>query len=126
MSEHHEIVSDARGEPLPAGSVGVRVRVRLSGCPSSQWSSALRAHLSNELVNHVAVGHMRLNDIVQGNEIVLEGVEASEAPTLAGSLRRAVKAANQAGMGEQNPTANVPQEEAESVAQQITLGNRPS
>ena len=125
MSEHHQIVSDARGEPLPAGSVGVRVRVQLSGCPSSQWSHALRVNLSNELVGHAAVGHMRLNDIVQGDQIVLDGVEASEAPTLAGSLQRAVEATNQAGIGGQNPTANVAQEEADAVAHQITFGDGP-
>ncbi len=121
MSEHHQILSDARGEPLPAGSIGVRVRIQLSGCPSSQWSHALRVNLSNELVGHAAVGHMRLNDIVQGDQIVLEGVEASEAPTLAGSLRRAVEAANQAGIDEQNPTVNMAQEEADAVAHQITF-----
>jgi hypothetical protein len=125
MSEHHQIVSDARGEPLP-GSVGVRVRIQLSGCPSGRWSRALRVNLSNELVGHAAVGHMRLNDIVQGDQIVLDGVEASEAPTLAGSLRRAVEATNRAEIGEQNPTANTEQEEADAVAHQVTLGDGPS
>jgi hypothetical protein len=124
MSEHYQIVSDARGEPLP-GSVGVRVRIQLSGCPSSRWSRALRVNLSNELVGHAAVGHMRLNDLVQGDQIVLEGVEASEAPTLAGSLRRAVEATNRAQIGEQNPTANAEQQEADAVAHQITLGDGP-
>lgn len=125
MSEQHQIVSDARGEPLPAGSVGVRVRIQLSGSPSSQWSRALRVNLSNELTGHAAVGHMRLNDIVQGDQIVLEGVEASEAPTLAGSLRRAVEATNQAGIGGKNQTANMAQEEADDVAHQITFGDGP-
>jgi hypothetical protein len=125
MSEHHQIVSDARGEPLP-GSVGVRVRIQLSGCPSSHWSHALRVNLSNELVGHAAVGHMRLNDLVQGDQIVLEGVEASEAPTLAGSLRRAVEATNRAEIGERNPTANAEQEEADVIAHQIRLGDGPS
>jgi hypothetical protein len=125
MSEHHQIVSDARGEPLP-GSVGVRVRIQLSGCPSGRWSRALRVNLSNELVGHAAVGHMRLNDIVQGDQIVLDGVEASEAPTLAGSLRRAVEATNRAEIGEQNPTVNAEQEEADAVAHQVTLGDGPS
>ena len=41
MSEHHEIIGQARGEPRAAGCVGVRVRVRLSGCPSPRWSQAL-------------------------------------------------------------------------------------
>jgi hypothetical protein len=125
MSEQHQIVSDASGEPLPAGAVGVRVRVQLSGSPSSQWSRALRANLSNELVGHAAVGHMRLNDIVQGNQIVLDGVEPSEAPTLAGSLRRAVEATNQARPRGQNPTGNMAQEEADAVADQITLDRGP-
>ena len=125
MSEQHQIVSDARGEPLPVGSVGVRVRIQLSGSPSSQWSRALRVNLSNELTGHAAVGHMRLNDIVQGDQIVLEGVEASEAPTLAGSLRRAVEATNQAGIGGEDQTPNVTQEEADDVADQITFGDGP-
>ena len=121
MSEHHQIVSDARGEPLP-GSVGVRVRIQLSGCPSARWSRALRVNLSNELVGHVAVGHMRLNDIVQGDQIVLEGVEASEAATLAASLRRAVEATNQAATGGTPSAGDVAQGEADAVAHQMTLG----
>ena len=38
MSEDYQIVSRARGEPLPEGCTGVRVRVQLSGCPSRRWS----------------------------------------------------------------------------------------
>jgi hypothetical protein len=125
MSEHHQIVSDARGEPLPS-SAGVRLRIQLSGCPSGRWSRALRVNLSNELVGHAAVGHMRLNDLVQGDQIVLDGVEAREAPTLAGSLQRAVEATNRAEIGQQNPTARAEQEEADAVAHQITLGHGPS
>lgn len=123
MSEQHQILSDARGEPQAAGSVGVRVRVQLSGSPSSRWSRALRVNLSNELTGHAAVGHMRLNDIVQGDQIVLEGVEASEAPTLAGSLQRAVEATNQAGIGWQDPTGNMAQEDADAIAHEITFGD---
>jgi hypothetical protein len=122
MFEHHQIVSDAHGQALPDGAVGVRVRFQLSGCPSSQWSRALRAHLSSELVDHAAVGHMRLNDIVQGDQIVLDGVEAGEAPTLAGSLRRAIEAANQAVTITTPSTATAAQGEADAVAHQITLG----
>jgi hypothetical protein len=124
MSEDHNIISDARGESLAAGRVGVRVRVRLSGCPSGRWSRALSAHLCEELVGHTAVGHLRLDQIVQGDQIVLEGVEASEAPALAGSLRRAVDATNQACTGGQNSPPNVAQEEADSIAHQVTLGCR--
>ncbi len=126
MSEQHQILSDARGEPQAAGSVGVRVRVQLSGSPSGRWSHALRVNLSNELTGHAAVGHMRLNDIVQGDQIVLEGVEASEAPTLAASLQRAVEATNQAGIDGQKPTPNMTQEDADAVAHEITFGDGPS
>ena len=123
MSEDHRIVSKARGEPLPAGSVGVRVRVQLSGCPSPQWSRDLGGCLTRELVGHAAVGHLRLNvnDIVQGDEIVLEGVEASEAPSLAQALQRAVDAANQASTDTPNPRMNVSQPEADDIAARIRL-----
>ena len=126
MSEHHQIVSDASGEPQATGSVGVRVRIRLSGCPSRRWSHALRSNLSKELVGHTSVGHIRLNGIVQGDEIVLEGVEPSEAPTLAGSLQRAVEATNQAEIQEDRPSRNMAQADADAVADQITFDDDPS
>jgi hypothetical protein len=79
MSEDHQIVSPAHGEPLPEGCTGVRVRVQLSGCPSRRCARDL-AWLSRELVGHAAVGHLRLNvdDIVQADQIVL-GVLAGPA-----------------------------------------------
>jgi hypothetical protein len=126
MSEHHQIVSDASGEPQAEDSVGVRVRIRLSGCPSRQWSQALRSNVTKELVGHTSVGHIRLNGIVQGDEIVLEGVEASEAPTLAGSLHRAVEATNNADIREDNPPRNMAQADADAVADQITFDDDPS
>jgi hypothetical protein len=126
MSEHHQIVADASGEPQAAGSVGVRVRIRLSGCPSRRWSDALRSNVSKELVGHTAVGHIRLDGIVQGDEIVLEGVEPSEAPTLAGSLQRAVEATNRAKIGEDHPARNMAQADADAVAHEITFGDDPS
>ena len=73
MSEDYRIV-EVRGEPLAADRVGVRVRVQLSGCPSGRWSRDVSARLAGELVCHAAVGHLRLNEIVQGDQIVLEGV----------------------------------------------------
>lgn len=123
MSEDYRIVSRARGEPLPAGRVGVRVRVRLSGCPSRRWSRDLGARLIRELSGHAAVGHLRLNvnDLVQGDQIVLEGVEASEATELAGALQRAVDAANRAGVDTPNQPGNVTQEEADSIARDIAV-----
>ena len=83
MFAEHRIVDQPSGEPLPVGRVGVRLRVPLSGSPSPRWSRDLSARLSNKLTGHAAVGHLRLNDIVQGDHIVLEGVEAREAPNLA-------------------------------------------
>ena len=58
--------------------------------PSRRWSRDLGARLIRELSGHTAVGHLRLNinDVVQGDQIVLEGVEASEATELAGALQR--------------------------------------
>jgi hypothetical protein len=73
MAERHTIVGEARGEPLPAGRVGVRLHVPLSGSPSGRWSRDLSARLTTELTGHSAVGHLRLNDIVQGDHIVLRG-----------------------------------------------------
>lgn len=116
MSEDYRIVGQFRGEPRPTGCVGVRVRMRLSGCPSSRWSRDLSARLANELVGHAAVGHLELNEIVQGDQIVLEGVEKSEAAALARALRRAVDATNQASTASPNPSPNVSQAEADAIA----------
>ena len=123
MSEHYEIIGRARGEPRAAGCVGVRVRVRLSGRPSRRWSQALCGHLATELAGHVAVGHLRINinEIVQSDQIVLEGVESSEAPALAHSLQRAVDGANQAATDEPNRERNATQREADAIADQISV-----
>jgi hypothetical protein len=122
MSEHHRIVGEARGEPLPAGRVGIRARIPLSGCPSPRWSRDLSARLTNQLVGHVAVGHLRLNDIVQGDQVVLEGVEASEAPALAEALRLAVAATNDACPDEAERTSAAARDDAQAIAHQVTPG----
>jgi hypothetical protein len=127
MPEHHRIVGEPSGESLPAGRVGVRLRVALSSCPSPRWSRNLSARLANELTGEPAVGHMRLNDIVQGDHIVLEGVEAREAPNLAGALRRAVDATNQACASAEGPSptaSNVAEHEAVAIADQVRIGDR--
>lgn len=125
MSEHHEIISHARGEPRPAGCVGVRIYVRLSGCPSRSWSQALGARLATELTGHAAVGHLRINvnEIVQGDQIVLDGVESSEAPALAQTLQRAIDGTNQAATAP-HQAANATPREAEAIAGQI-VANEP-
>jgi hypothetical protein len=119
MSEHYGIVGAAHGEPLPEGSVGVRVRVPLSGCPSHRWSHNLKARLTNELVGHPAVGHLHLDHIVQGDQIVLDGVEEREAPLLSQALQRAIDATNVACSADTSARANVPQREAEAIAHKV-------
>lgn len=123
MSEHYEIEGHAHGEPRPAGCVGVRIRVRLSGHPSRRWSLAFGARLATELSGHPAIGHMRINvnEIVHGDEIVLDGVEPSEASALAQPLRRAVDAANKATTSEPDPARNATQREADAIAGQILV-----
>lgn len=123
MSEDYQIVSRARGEPLAEGCTGVRVRVELSGCPSQRWSRDFAARLSQELVGHAAVGHLRLNvnDIVQADQIVLEGVEQREAAALGDALERAVDAANRATAGAPNPPPNMAQTEADGIARTIEV-----
>jgi hypothetical protein len=119
MSEHHQIAGSSQGEPLPEGRVGVRVRVPLSGCPSGRWSQDLSARLAKELVGHPAVGHLRLNNIVHGDQIILEGVEEREAPLLSKALRRAIDATNAAGIEDAAEPANVVQDQADAIARQV-------
>lgn len=126
MSECHSIVGKARGEPLPTGRVGARLRVALSGSPSPRWSLDLSARLTNELTGEPAIGHLSLNDIVQGNQIVLEGVEEPEAPNLACALRRAVEATNEACERPRRANGNMPRGRASAIAQQCPVDRRQS
>jgi hypothetical protein len=126
MTEDYQIVGESHGEPLPAGRVGVRVRLQLSGCPSGRWSNALSANLYKEFLGHPAVGHLRLNEIVQGDQIILDGIEKREAPTLGGTLRRAVDATNKTSVRGAEPTANVAQDDADAIARQVGLGSESS
>ena len=94
--------------------------MRLSGGPSRAWCYTFAGRLVSELTGH-GPGHLRvnINDIVQGDQIVLEGVERSEASALAGPLHRAIEAANQAVGAEPNRTQNMSQRAADAVAGQI-------
>ncbi len=118
MSETHQIAGAPRGEPLEAGRVGARVRVPLTGAPSPRWSRALGAQLTNELSGHAAVGHLRLGELVQGTDLVLEGVEEREAPALGDCLERAVAATNACVAADPSPSANMPQAAADAIAVQ--------
>jgi hypothetical protein len=128
MSEEYSIVGSAEGEPLPAGRVGVRLRIPLSGSPSQRWSRDFSARLTAELAGHAAVGHLRLNEVVQGQEIVLEGVESGEAPNIAGAVERAVDATNQAcADGPRDDTQeHVPEAEADAIARTVAERQRPA
>jgi hypothetical protein len=126
MSEEHQIVGLARGEPLPAGRVGVCLRFPLSGSPSPRWSRDLSARLALELTGRAAVGHLRLNELVQGHEIVLEGVESDEASNIAGAVERAVDATNSdcADSKDVDQSENAPRTEADGVARQVRASQR--
>jgi hypothetical protein len=120
MSEQHRIVGEPHAEPLPEGRVGVRVRIALSGSPSRRWSLDLSARLVNELVGHRSVGHLRLNNIVQGDQLVLEGVEEPEAPLLSDALARAIDATNTACEPGASARPNLSQREADTIAARMT------
>jgi hypothetical protein len=122
MPETHRIAGPAHGEPLPAGRVGARVRVPLSGAPSPRWARALSAQLANALTGHAAVGHLRMDEIVQGSDLVLDGVEEAEAPELGACLERAVCAANDSTGADAAPSpTNMPREHAERIATDVHL-----
>jgi hypothetical protein len=125
MSEDYRIVSPPRGEPRSLGDVGVQVRVQLSGRPSRRWSRDLGARLTRELVGHPGVAHLRVNvnELVSGDEIVLDGVEDREMPGLADALGRAIDAANRAAVDEVDRVPNVAQREADTVASHIPLSD---
>lgn len=96
MGEHHQVAGPARGEPRSAGSAGARVRVPLDAAPSPRWSQVLTARLARDLSGGGHVGHLRLDGLVQGAEIVLDGVEPPAAEALGPALRRGIDAANHA------------------------------
>jgi hypothetical protein len=124
VSEEFSIAGAARGEPLPRGRVGARVRVPLSGMPSPRWSRLFAGHLTASLMGHPAVGHLRVGELVQGCEIVLDGVEAPEAPQLGLAVREAVAAANRGAAHEAAPAAagNMDQAHADQIAAGLRLG----
>jgi len=120
MAENHTIVGPATGEPLPVGKVGVRVRIPLSSAPSRRWSHDLSARLTVEFTGHANVGHLVLNDVVHGREIVLDGVEAGEAEALADAVQRAVDATNRAcADAPDESTPLKPRHEADAIARTV-------
>ena len=125
MAESHTIAGSAKGEPLPMGRVGVRLRIPLSGGPSRRWSRDLSARLTAEFTGHANVGHLRLDEVVQGHEIVLNGVEAGEADALAGAVERAVDATNRACADAPDDSVPLkPREEADAIARTVAERQR--
>lgn len=120
MAEKHRVAGPPRGEPLPAGRVGARVRIPLSGTPSPRWSRVFTARLSTALTGHPAIGHLELGGLVQGADIVLEGVEAPEARRIGPALDGAITAANRdSEHGEQaasEAARNMAPEDADAIA----------
>ncbi len=118
MSEDYRIISRARGEPRALGEVGVCVRVQLSGSPSRRWSRAMGARLTTELVGHPSAArlHVNVDDLVRGDEIVLDGVEDRDTAGLAGALQRAIDGANRAETEDADYAPNVTQNQADTVA----------
>jgi hypothetical protein len=124
MSEHHTITGAPRGEPRPEGHVGARIHVPLTGTPSPRWSRGLSAHLAAALTGHEAVGHLRLNEVVQGADIVLDGVSAPHASALAEALIDAVDETNRCAEEEEHrphPACNMSREEADRIAAELRL-----
>ena len=102
------------------GRVGVRLRIPLSGGPSGRWSRDLSARLTAEFTGRPNVGHLVLNEVVQGREIVLDGVEDGEADALAGAVERAVEATNRAcADAPDDSVALKPREEADHIARRV-------
>jgi len=123
MLEDYRIISAPRGEPRALGDVGVCLRVQLSGRPSRRWTRDMGARLTRELVGHPSAAHLHVNvdQLVQGDEIVLDGVEDRDTAGLAGALRRAVDAANRADAQEADRLPNVTQGEADAVASHLPV-----
>ena len=120
MSESHQINGAVHGEPLPSGRVGARVVVPLSGTPGPRWSQVFTAHLAQDLTGHRAVGHLHVNDVVQGRALVLEGVEDREAAALGRCLRHAVELANRACGSDPAPcVANMTPRQAQEIAEEV-------
>jgi hypothetical protein len=126
MGETYQLIGAVRGEPLAAGRVGARLRVPLTGTPGPHWSRAFSSYLAQDLTGHCAVGHLHLNDVVQGSELVLEGVEPGEAPALGECLERAVDAANRACANDGSAERlNMSPGEAEAIAHRVEFEASP-
>lgn len=128
MGENHQIAGPPRGEPLLAGQVGARVRIPLSGTPGPRWSRVFTARLSSALTGQPAIGYLKMAELVQGADIVIEGVEADEAERLGQALATAIDAANrdsQHGSEAPKQRHNMTVEEAHAIARHVVVESAP-
>ena len=124
MAEHHDIAGTPRGEPLRQGRRGVRVRVPLTGMPTERWSRSLCAQLTLLLTGARPGRDLALEHIVQGSDLVLEGVkDEAEARELGAVLRTAVTTVNEVSTHTERPPEprNASQEDADRIA--LALGS---
>jgi hypothetical protein len=84
----------------------------------------MRARLTTGLNGHPAVGHLRLDGLVQGSDIVLQGVEPVEAALLGPVLRQAIAAANDvcARAADDLMPRNMDPAQAQQVASVVSAG----
>jgi hypothetical protein len=104
------------------------VRLPLDSAPTPRWSDAMSARLVFSLTGHAAVGHLKLDRLVQGSDIVIEGVEPGEAEQLGLVLRGAIDAAN--GVCDTDPVARPPrnmrQAQADDLARSVEKSLQPA
>jgi hypothetical protein len=124
MPETHAIAGPARGETLPPGHVGACVKFPLDAPPTARWSDALTARLATSITGHAGIGHLKLDHLVQGADIVLEGVEPDAAEDLGPALKDAIAAANRVCEDDGPSACNMEPREAEKMAQAVEAGAR--
>jgi hypothetical protein len=100
------------------------VRLPLDSAPTPHWSDAMSSRLAVSLTGHAAIGHLKLNHLVQGREIVIEGVEPAEAEQLGPVLRAAIESANR--ICDVDPVVedprNMAQAQADDLARSVAAG----
>jgi len=118
--EQHRFAGEPHGEPMTEGQAGARIRIALDTPPSPRWSHTFASHLATELVGSPGVARLRLDHVVQGSHVVLEGIEEGRAlgPALRASLDAANRACDRPAPGEGDPP-NMDQATADDVAHAV-------
>jgi hypothetical protein len=120
--EEHRFIAAPRGEPMSDARAGARVRIALDSPPGPRWSDAFASHLTRELMGMPGVARLSLDHAVQGDDVVLEGVELEEGQRIGPALKASLEAANRAcarpAPDEERPR-NMDQATADRVAEAI-------